>query len=135
NPTGTGGDWYVDTAPLLERAALDFFDFHAYPGGDLTAAQFAENFGMPAHPEKPVIMGEVGAFRERYASVELAAVTLQEFIAESCAAGYDGWLIWDYFGAPDFVGDAAWGLRMVEGFLLDALSPVDQPDPCAVGEI
>lgn len=135
NPTETGGDWAVDTAPLLERAALDFFDFHAYPGGDLTATQFAENFGMPAHPEKPVIMGEVGAFRERYASVDLAAVTLQEFIAESCAAGYDGWLIWDYFGAPDFVGDAAWGLRMAEGFLLDALSPLDQPDPCVVGEI
>jgi hypothetical protein len=135
NATETGGDWYVDTAPLLGRAALDFFDFHAYPGGDLDVMQFAENFGMNAHPEKPVIMGEVGAFRDRYASARLAGVALQEFIAESCTAGFDGWLVWDYFGASDAIGDAAWGLQMAEGFLLDALAPVNQSDPCVPGEI
>ena len=24
-------DWYVETASLLEKSTLDFFDFHAYP--------------------------------------------------------------------------------------------------------
>jgi hypothetical protein len=135
NQTETGGDWVVHTAELMERTALDFFDFHAYPGGDLTATQFAENFGMGAHPEKPVIMGEVGVFRDRQPSVRRAGILLGDFIAESCAAGFDGWLFWEYFGGPGFIGDATWGMRMADNFLLETFAPVNQPDPCVPGEI
>lgn len=130
NPTQTGGDWYVDTEPLLGRAQLDFFDFHAYPGGDIGLEDIAENFGMLVHPEIPVLMGEVGAFRHIYASADLAAVTLQEWIAASCLVGFDGWLLWDYFGAPLSVGDAAWGALAADGLIFNALSPASQPDPC-----
>ena len=43
NETVIGGTWYVDTAALIEGGALlDFYDFHAYPGDDLTMAQLAE---------------------------------------------------------------------------------------------
>lgn len=61
NETGIGGDWHVDTEPLLAGATLDFFDFHAYVDMDLPIARQAENFGMTAHPDRPVIMGEVGS--------------------------------------------------------------------------
>lgn len=130
NPTATGGTWYVDTAPLLGQAALDFFDFHAYPGGDITIPAAAENFGMPDHPEIPVIMGEVGAFRANYPGIDLAAIALQEWIAASCAAGFDGWLVWEYFGGPPSIGDAVWGMIEGDADLLNALSPLNQPDPC-----
>lgn len=130
NETVIGGDWYVDTEPLLARAALDFFDFHAYPGTDLTVAEHAENFGMPQYPHIPVIMGEVGAFRHLYDSADLAAITLQEWIAASCEAGFDGWLVWEYLGAPLSIGDAAWGSLAADGLIFDALAPANQPDPC-----
>ncbi len=61
NPTGIGGDWYVDTAPLIESEAVDFWDFHAYYDTDLSVEQQAENFGMLGFEQKPVIMGETGS--------------------------------------------------------------------------
>lgn len=128
NPTGIGGSWYVDTAPLVADSALDFFDFHAYPGDDLTVAQMAENFGLPA--DKPVVMGEVGAFISRYGDVEGAGRVLQRWIADSCDVGWDGWLVWGYLRAPEAIGDATWALTDADGFLLQGLAPVAQPDPC-----
>lgn len=128
NPTGIGGDWYVDTAPLVEDSALDFFDFHAYPGDDISLAQIAENFGMPA--DKPVIMGEYGAFIARYPDIDNAAVNLQRWVAESCQPGFVGWLYWEFAPADLSVGDATWALTADSGFLLDQLAPINQTDPC-----
>ncbi len=130
NPTTTGGDWYVDTAPLMGTVDLDFFDFHAYPGGDITLAQLAENFGMAAAPDIPVVMGEAGAFLKQYETVDSAALALQRWSAESCEVGFDGWLHWGYLRAPEAIGDAAWGLVDDNGYLLDALAPAKWPDPC-----
>lgn len=130
NPTATGGDWYVDTAPLLGTVDLDFFDFHAYPGGDISVSKLAENFGMPAAPGVPVVMGEVGAFLHLYSTVDAAAIALQQWTAESCRAGFDGWLHWGYLRAPVAIGDASWGLVDNDGHLLEALAPTAWTDPC-----
>lgn len=130
NTTSIGGTWHVDTAPLLAESSLDFFDFHAYPGSDITLAQIAENFGMPGYDSKPIIMGEVGAFQHLYPSAETAAATVQAYIAESCGLGFDGWLYWGFYTAPQAVGDATWGLVDADGIMLEAISPANQPDPC-----
>src|SRR5690606_16652982 len=58
--------WYVDTASLLTTAPLDFFDFHGYPGG-ASLAEHAEHFGLTGDTAKPILLGEYGAFRLRYA--------------------------------------------------------------------
>lgn len=126
NPTGIGGDWYVDTAPLVEDSALDFFDFHAYPGEDIGIAAIAENFGITG--AKPVVMGEVGAFTSRFDDVERAGLTVQRWIADSCDAGFDGWLYWGWLRAP--LADATWALTDADGYLFEALAPINQPDPC-----
>ena len=128
NPTETGGTWYVDTAPLMADSELDFLDFHAYPGGDIGFPEIAENFGIT--DLKPVIMGEVGAFVDRYASADDAALAIQRWIAASCESGYDGWLYWGYLRAPAVIGDATWSLTDADSLLLDALAPASQPDPC-----
>jgi hypothetical protein len=130
NPTTIGGSWYVDTAPLLSTADLDFFDFHAYLGSDISIAEIAENFGMTGFDDKPVVMGEVGAFLDRYEDVETAAIQTQRFIADSCAVGFTGWLYWGYLRAPVAIGDATWSLTDADGHLLEALSPRRWPDPC-----
>lgn len=130
NPTEIGGDWYVDTAPLLTGTSLDFFDFHAYPGSDIPLAAIAENFGLTGPPPRPIVMGEVGAFLDRFDTVEAAAVATQRWIAESCELGFTGWLYWGYLRAPEVVGDATWSLTDADGFLLDTLAPNQWPDPC-----
>ncbi len=129
NRTTIGGDWYVDTAPLLSSTDLDFFDFHAYPGSDIGIAEIAENFGMP-FDRKPVVMGEVGTFIDRYDSAEAAGIATQDWIADSCDLGFDGWLYWGFLRAPEAIGDATWGLTDANGYLLTALSTQQWPDPC-----
>lgn len=128
NATSIGGDWYVDTAPLLEESALDFFDFHAYPGSDISLAEIAENFGLPA--DKPVIMGEYGAFISRFPAIDKAGLTLQRWVADSCGLGFAGWLYWEFNPADISVGDATWALTAEDGLLLEQLAPTVQSDPC-----
>lgn len=125
NPTGIGGTWLVDTAPLVVDSELDFFDFHAYPGQDIMIEQVAENFGVG--DDKPVVMGEVGAFVDLYPTAEDAALAVQDWIARSCAVGFDGWVYWGYLRAP--LDDATWALTDSD-LLQDALAPNNQPDPC-----
>jgi hypothetical protein len=129
HPSRLGDSWYVDTASLLHRAQVDFFDFHAYPGVELTIEQYAENFGLVDYEEKPVIMGEVGAFTFVYESPETALPALARFMADSCRHGWDGWLYWEFYQPPE-VGDATFGLVDSDGLLLEALSPAHHPDPC-----
>jgi preprotein translocase subunit Sec61beta len=121
--------WYVDTAPLLAGAPLDFFDFHAYPGGP-SLAEHAEKFGMLDYDAKPIIMGEYGAFRHRYAELADAAEAVTSWVAESCAYGFDGWLYWTYYPANAEVGDRTWSFTDAEGTLMALLAPANQADPC-----
>lgn len=131
NPTAIGGTWYVDTAGYLTGSApLDFYDFHAYPGEDIPLDQIAENFGVQLSPDKPVVMGEYGPFKERFGEITTAARSISDWVVESCSLGFDGWIYWSYRSNPT-VGDTTWGLTSEEGFLLDTLAPANRPDPCA----
>ena len=129
NPARAGDTWYVDTAALLDRASVDFFDFHAYPGVELTVEQYAENFGMVGYLDKPVIMGEAGAFTFAYESAGVAVPAIARWIADSCALGWDGWLYWEFY-RPSIADDATWGFTDGENALMDGLAPVNNPDPC-----
>jgi hypothetical protein len=122
-------DWYVDTAPLLTSADLDFFDFHAYPGG-ASIAKHAELFGMVGYSAKPIVMGEVGAFRNHYPTITSGARAVSTWIADSCDAGFDGWLYWAYYPADPGAGDQTWGFTDENGNLRDLFSPKIQADPC-----
>jgi hypothetical protein len=122
-------DWYVDTAPLLAGAPLDFFDFHAYAGG-LSLAMHAEKFGMLDYSAKPIIMGEYGAFRFRYAELPDAARALTNWVAESCVHGFDGWLYWAYYPSNREVDDRTWGFTDADGALMALLAPANQANPC-----
>ena len=122
-------DWYVETASLLQRSDLDFFDFHAYPG-PLSLAAHAEAFGMLGYEAKPIVLGEYGAFRHRYDNLNSAARALTNWTVDACQVGFDGWLYWTYYAAPSEVGDQTWGLTDEDGFLLNLFAPANQPDPC-----
>ena len=134
NPARAGDTWYVDTASLLDRAPVDFFDFHAYPGVELSIEQYAENFGMIGYTAKPVVMGEVGAFTFAYGSADDALVAIARWIADSCPLGWDGWLYWE-FNRPPVADDATWGFTDDGNRLMDALAPKAQPNPCDASAI
>jgi hypothetical protein len=123
---------YRDTASLIQVAPVDFWDFHLYPGpGDLFKQYMGysvENFGMAGYQAKPVLMGEVGAFRHLFSNVDFAASRMQEWMAESCNYAFDGWLVWEYYNRP--ADDAVWGLE--NATLFDALAPLNAPDACAM---
>jgi len=130
NATAIGGDWYVDTVGYIEGGApLDFYDFHAYPGEDIPLHQLAENFGVHLLAEKPVVMGEYGAFIHRYGELTTATRAISDWIVQSCSLGFDGWIYWSYRTNPN-VEDKTWSLTSEDGFLLDALAPIDRTDPC-----
>ncbi len=121
----------VDTAPLLEDSALDFFDLHAYPGMGLSMDEIAQNFGLNGHITKPILMGEVGANTWTYPDVSNAAIVVQDWIAASCQEGFSGWLYQGYYPSPAGVWDATWGSVDEGNTILNALSPLRQPDACA----
>ncbi|NOH03876.1 MAG: discoidin domain-containing protein [Chloroflexi bacterium] len=127
-------DWYVETASLLQKSDLDFFDFHAYPGFH-TLRDHAEHFGMIGYDAKPILLGEYGAFRHIYAEIDLAARVITRWVAESCEYGFDGWLYWTYYPSDASAGDRTWGLVDEGNYMLDLFAPVNQPDPCVAAEI
>jgi hypothetical protein len=129
NPIRQGDFRYVETAPLLASAPLDFFDFHGYPGDDMFGP-LAENYGLIDYAAKPVVLGEVGAFIDRYFSAESAGRAIKSWIAESCQSGFDGFLYWGMYRAPEAIGDATWSLLDEEQTLLRAFSAAELPDPC-----
>lgn len=130
NPWREGDERVVDTAGLLLDSALDFFDFHAYPGDGLTPAQLAQNFGLIAHISKPILMGEVGAYTWAYPQLSEGAIAVQDWIAASCKWSFVGWLYQGYYPSPAGLTDATWGLVDGQHAILEALSPANQPDAC-----
>ena len=127
-------DWYVETASLLEKSDLDFFDFHGYPGG-ASVQKHAELFGMVGYDDKPIVLGEYGAFRHVYAQEDSAARALTQWVADSCQYGFDGWLYWTYYPSDPSAGDQTWGLVDEDNYLLNLLAPANQPDPCSAVEV
>jgi hypothetical protein len=130
NPWRTGDTRYVETAPLLPSADLDFYDFHIYPANTLTMTGYVENFGIANYYEKPMLIGETGAYLQAYPTLEMASRTIQDWIASSCSYGFDGWLYWGYYRASEDLPDATWGFSDGDGLMMKALSPAFQPDPC-----
>ena len=122
--------WYTDPVDALARSELDFLDFHAYPGA-ADMDKVASAFAISEYPQKPVVLGEYGAFRHSYSDIESASAAVAAWQVNTCRVGFDGWLYWAYTGADHTAADATWGLDDEDGYLLNLLAPDAHPDPCA----
>ena len=133
NPWRPGDFRLIRTKPVFDRSSLDFFTAHPYPGTGLTLPQFMENFGLGGTEQKPIVFGEFGAYADPpvYVSPSDAAPALQQWEADSCAFGVDGWSLWtwDTESQPD--GVRLWNALADGGVLEHALAPNDRPDACA----
>jgi len=130
NPTRIGDNRVIRTYPALWESSADFVDLHAYPGLELTLAQYVENFELGKLAIKPVIMGEFGAFKSAYVSVSAAAQALQAWQVQSCPYGFDGWLIWTWNTDEQ---PELWNAQSQGGAIAEALAPARRPDPCQAG--
>ncbi|MBX2820905.1 MAG: discoidin domain-containing protein [Rhodothermaceae bacterium] len=121
----------VRSEAVLRDSDLDFLDFHPYPGVGLTMEQHAENYGMIGYEEKPIILGEIGAFRDAYSTAEQAAIALRSWQAEACDVGFDGFVLWQW-DAPNLaiVGDNVWGPHDGNGEIARVMAPAFNDDPC-----
>ncbi len=116
----------VPSRSMLESSALDLADLHLYPGVGHDLPEQVAAIGLSDAVEMPVVMGEFGAFRFAYADAAAGARALAHWQADSCAYGFEGWLVWlwarrdgEVFGAREG-GDA----------IAELLSPRERPDPC-----
>jgi cellulase (glycosyl hydrolase family 5) len=128
NPARRGDPRLIYTNEFLQRSRVDFFDFHPYPDDELTFPQFMENYGITGSEAKPVVMGEYGGSRRAYRTAEEAAGALQHWQFESCAWGFDGWLLWTWDTDEQ---SALWNALSSGGVIEQALAPRRRIDPCA----
>jgi Cellulase (glycosyl hydrolase family 5) len=114
---------------VLERSQADFVDVHAYSRLGLPWKEYAAEAGFAAS-RKPLVMGELGAFKAAYPTVGDAAEALRSRIEESCAYGFSGWLAWswDTRAQPEL-----WNATSAGGALERALAPDAWPSPCSHG--
>jgi hypothetical protein len=127
HPARPGDPRQIKTRPAIWESSADFIDLHAYPGKELTLAQYVDNFGLDGMQAKPIIMGEFGAARSAFASEAGAAQALHDWQVDSCDYGFDGWLLWtwDTQEQSDFYN----GLTG-DGLIDQVLMPANRPDPC-----
>jgi len=122
---------------LAAFAGLSFLDVHAYPfpapytlEQDLASSEWSH-----VDRSRPVIMGEMGAFKFAYPSLADAAVAMVAHQVDSCQYGLSGWLFWTYDSVEQ---PELWNLLddsaddpPIEGAINRVLAPLMRPDPCA----
>jgi hypothetical protein len=121
----------VRTAYFLRNSSMDFFDLHHYRGNGVDDNQVWENFGLIGVNDKPLVLGEHGAYFSWYATEDRAAEAVMGLEVVSCKIGFDGWLVWAWRG--DESRDIWWASDG-EGMIARVVAPIERPDPCEYGE-
>ena len=132
NPARIGDPRVSRMRAVLDDSELDFVSPRVIPGLELTLPQYVANYELPAATAKPVLMAELGAPTASNATAAIAAEALQTWQADSCAAGFDGWLLWTWDTNGERTGEPPmWDGQDAGGLLERALAPAIRTDPCA----
>ncbi len=117
------------TKPIVWKSNIDFIDLHVYPIADgATLEEFVQRFGITGLKHKPIIMGEFGAIKQYYLSLDAAVHDLQRWQAASCRYGFAGWILWTW--DRDIESDTYNALDSKED-INRSLAPIYRADPCA----
>jgi Cellulase (glycosyl hydrolase family 5) len=132
NPARRGDPRLIRTGPVIRDSTLDYVDLHFYPQLELTFPAYTENFEVKRVTAKPIVVGEYGAFKLSAPSASKAATTLVDWQRESCAYGFDGWMLWTWDTVEEAPGEPALWTAVDEGGVVErALAPAARLDPCA----
>jgi hypothetical protein len=110
----------------LLKSSIDFLDIHLYATADvedslkkdLESLEFSLVKKECQKLGKPVIMGEFGAFKERFPDLNDAAKAMQKQARRSRELGFEGWLYWTYDCNEQV---RLWNARSEEDVILNAL--------------
>jgi len=116
----------------MANSSADFVDIHGYSiPGDLTMSQLVQNYGFTGNQQqKPVFMGEFGAFKSGYAIISDAAAALQSWQMATCPYEVKGWLLWTWDTDNSEEGTSGWAALSGDGSVNSLLAPIFRPDPC-----
>jgi len=130
NPTRIGDPRIISVYPAVANSTLDYVDLHAYPViANLTMDQYVQNFGFVGYQQqKPILLGEMGAFLWAYAQVSDAAAGLENWQIQSCPYNFKGWALWTWDTDEQ---SEIWNALSQGGVINQALSPISRPDPCS----
>ncbi len=130
NPSRIGDFRIIEVYPAIASSTLDYVNLHPYPiVFNLTMDQTAQNFGFVGYQQqKPIIMGEYGAFKWAYPLVSDAAAGVQSWQIQSCAYNFKGWVLWtwDTDEQPEL-----WNALSSGGVINLSLAPASRPNPCS----
>ena len=108
----------------LTRTKLAYLDIHFYPfddktlDRDLASIELLELRAAAGKAGKPLIMGEFGAFRKAWPTLEQAAAAMKAHVARVRGLGFAGWLYWTYdTDEQPFL----WNARSGKGEVLESL--------------
>lgn len=106
------GDFTVKQArwqnriPFRPRAILDskadFLDLHFYSANvpalerDLVSVEFEQVRRLARRRDRPLFVGEFGAFKSAFAAPDAAAEWMTQLTTEFTKRGFAGWLYWTY---------------------------------------
>ncbi len=128
---GPGETRLVRTSYFLRNSEADFVDLHHYAGNGVDDSQIWENFDIDGVVDKPLLLGEHGAFRNWWPNEAAGAASVMALEVEACRVGFDGFLVWAWRG--DLSNDLYWATDG-DGEIAAVVAPVNRPDPCAYGE-
>ena len=132
NPARIGDPRVSRMRAVLDDSEVDFVSPRVISGLELTLPQYVANYELPATTAKPVLMAELGAPTASHSTAAIAAEALQTWQADSCAAGFDGWLLWTWDTTGERTGEPPmWDGQDAGGLLERALAPTIRTDPCA----
>jgi len=120
----------VQTRYFLRNSQIDFVDLHHYPGNGVDDAEVWENLGIDGVVDKPLVLGEYGAYSSWWSDSVRAASAVMGMEVDSCRVGFDGWLAWAWRG--DMATDIHWAVDGA-GEIAQVLAPNERPDPCENG--
>ena len=133
NPTRVGDPWVITVYPAMAMSTADYVSIHPYPiAGDLTFAQYAQNFGFVGYQQqKPVVLEEFGVLESNYPVESTAATVAHDWQVQSCAYGIKGWAFWTWDTSnSEQVDGPFWPASLGAGLISQTLSPAVRPDPC-----
>ena len=134
-PLGTAGDKRFPFRPYLlasNASSLDMLDVHVYnvPGwGGITADLATSEWPRLSFRDKPIVMGEFGAWRENpnlWANGSAAAAGMVQQQVDACAQNMTGSMFWPY---DTMEQPRLWNFKSAPE-IGAALSPKKRPDSC-----
>lgn len=108
-------------------SSADYIDLHAYPGLFDTSQEMA-SFEIGSH-QKPLLLGEFGAFKTVYTNTTSAAYALRDYQVLTCTRyGFVGWLLWTWDTAEQ---PELWNALDNAGAINGILAPLNRLNPCS----